>query len=70
MVGDQFIQTELISTKIFALSDGYPTLGIDKSKLEHRVRYLARLVNMFPELENQSLLIKRQIFRGRVCVYV
>ena len=70
MVGDQFIQTELISTKIFALLDGYPTLGIDKSKLEHRVRDLARLVNMFPELENQFLLIKRQIFRGRVCVYV
>ena len=56
MVGDPFIQTKQRSTKIFALEDGNPTQEINIAMLERRVRNPTHIVNMVPDLANQSLL--------------
>ena len=56
MVGDPFIQTDQSYNNIFVLSYGHPTPATNIAKLEHRVREPARMVNMVPELSNQSLL--------------
>ena len=45
-----------MSTKIFSLADGHPTPATNIAMLEHRVRDMARIVNMVTELANQSLL--------------
>ena len=56
MVGETFIQTKCMSTKIFALANGHPTPATNIAMLEHRVREPERTVNMVPDLENQYLL--------------
>ena len=55
-VGETFIQTKCMSTKIFALANGHPTPATNIAMLEHRVREPERTVNMVPDLENQYLL--------------
>ena len=56
MVGDPLIQTNHMSTNIFALADGHPTPATNITMLEHKVRELAHTLNMVPALANKSLL--------------
>ena len=56
MVVDPFVQTNHMSTKIFALADGHPTPDTTITMLEHNNRKPARTVNMVPVLVNQSLI--------------
>ena len=45
-----------MSTNIFELADGHPTLATTINMLDHKVREPARNINMVPELANQYLL--------------
>ena len=56
MVGDPFTETKHMYTKIFALADGHPTTATNIVMMYHKVRELARTVNMAPSLANQYLL--------------
>ena len=56
MIGDPFIQTEQISTNIFALSDEQPTPATNIYKLDHRVQEPVHTVNIVPTSDNQYLL--------------
>ena len=55
MVGEPFIQTKRISTKIFALADGHPTPETTIAMLGHKFREPERPVNIVLALANQSL---------------
>ena len=44
-----------MSTNIFELADGHPTLATTINMLDHKVREPARNINMVPELANQYL---------------
>ena len=56
MVVDPFIQTNHMSTNIFALADVNPTPDTTISMLDHKVKEPACTVKMVPMLANQSLL--------------
>ena len=56
MVGDPFIQTGRLSTKVFTVADGHKTPGSTEAKLHHPVREPEQTVDMVPALANQSLL--------------
>ena len=51
-----FIQTDEPSKKIFLLADRHPTAGSNVANLHHNVRKPACIVDMVPELADNSLL--------------
>ena len=56
MVGDSFIPTDEVSSKIFHMPTGDTTKASTIAKLHHKVREPAQTVGMVPELKHNSLL--------------
>ena len=55
-LGDPFIPTTKLSSKVFALADGHPAPATHVAKLHHRLREPARTVDIVPALKGNSLL--------------
>ena len=55
-VGNPFIKTDQLSTKVFALVDGHPTPATNMAKLHHPICKPAHTLTMVLALVNQSLL--------------
>ena len=55
-VGDLYIQTDKLSSKVFSVADSHRTPAYNVAKLHHPVREPARTVDMVPALTDQSLL--------------
>ena len=56
IIGGPFIQTDEPSKKIFSLADGHPVACSNVSKLYHNVQEPARVVDMVPDLVENSPL--------------
>ena len=56
MVGDNFILTNEVSSKIFHMPTGDTTKASTIAKLHHKLREPARTVDMVPALKHNSLI--------------